>query len=214
MGQIKVTKNPIEGLYVIEPIVHGDSRGYFVGSYNQNDIHEAGLDMMLVLDNQIKSTRGVMCDLHFQKKFPQKILVRVILGSVFDVAVDLLSDSETYGKWYGEELTTENKKQFYNSENFVNGFLVQSDEAEYCHKVSKSHNYGDEGGLAWNNPEIGIDWLKLKGNHKEKIDSEGYFIYGVPMNLSDKDKDKEWLRLKENINFVSREGNNKDERKN
>ena len=119
MGQIKVTKAPIEGLYVIEPTVHGDNRGYFMETYNQNDMHEAGLDMVFVQDNQSMSTKGVLRGLHFQKQYPQGKLVRVIKGSVFDVVVDLRKDSKTYGKWYGVELTEENKKQFYISEGFA-----------------------------------------------------------------------------------------------
>ena len=111
IGQIKVTKAPIEGLYVIEPTVHGDNRGYFMETYNQNDMHEAGLDMVFVQDNQSMSTKGVLRGLHFQKQYPQGKLVRVIKGSVFDVAVDLRKDSKTYGKWYGVELTEENKKR-------------------------------------------------------------------------------------------------------
>ena len=136
MGQIKVTKAPIEGLYVIEPTVHGDSRGYFVETYNQKDMHEAGLDMVFVQDNQSMSTKGVLRGLHFQKQHPQGKLVRVIRGRVFDVAVDLRSDSGTYGKWYGVELTEENKKQFYISEGFAHGFLVLSDVAEFCYKCT------------------------------------------------------------------------------
>ena len=105
MGQIHVTKAPIEGLYVIEPTVHGDSRGYFVETYNQNDMHQAGLDMVFVQDNQSMSTKGVLRGLHFQKQYPQGKLVRVVRGAVFDVAVDLRADSATYGKWFGVELT-------------------------------------------------------------------------------------------------------------
>ena len=116
MAQIKVSKAPIEGLYVIEPAVHGDSRGYFMETYNQNDMHEFGLDMVFVQDNQSMSTKGVLRGLHFQKQYPQGKLVRVIRGSVFDVAVDLRSGSSTYGQWYGVELTAETKKQFYISE--------------------------------------------------------------------------------------------------
>ena len=115
MGQIKVEKNAggIQGLCVIEPTVHGDARGYFMETYNQKDMEEAGLTMQFVQDNQSSSTKGVLRGLHFQKEFPQGKLVRVVKGSVFDVAVDLRSDSETYGKWFGVELTEENKKQFY-----------------------------------------------------------------------------------------------------
>ena len=112
MGKITVTPCDIEGLYVIEPTVFKDERGYFVETYNQNDMKEAGLDMVFVQDNQSMSTRGVLRGLHFQKQFPQGKLVRVVRGKVFDVAVDLRSDSKTYGKWYGVVLSAENKKQF------------------------------------------------------------------------------------------------------
>lgn len=104
MGQIKVTKAPIEGLYVIEPTVHGDDRGYFMETYNLNDMKEAGLDMNFVQDNQSMSTKGVLRGLHFQKQYPQGKLVRAIKGRVFDVAVDLRSDSKTYGQWYKQAL--------------------------------------------------------------------------------------------------------------
>ena len=129
MGQIKVTEAPIEGLYIIEPTVHGDNRGYFMETYNRKDMEEAGLNMVFVQDNQSMSTKGVLRGLHTQKKYPQGKLVRVIRGRVFDVAVDVRPGSETYGKWYGVELTEENKKQFYISEGFAHGFLVLSDVA-------------------------------------------------------------------------------------
>jgi dTDP-4-dehydrorhamnose 3,5-epimerase len=202
MGQIKVTKAPIEGLYVIEPTVHGDSRGYFMETYNQNDMHEAGLDMVFVQDNQSMSTKGVLRGLHFQKEYPQGKLVRVIKGSVFDVAVDLRSGSETYGKWYGVELTEENKKQFYISEGFAHGFLVLSETAEFCYKVTDFYHPGDEGGLAWNAPEIGIDWesVGLKGKYNGTASAEGYTLEdGTKLNLSD--KDQKWLGLKDTFKF-------------
>ena len=126
MGKITVTPCDIEGLYVIEPTVFKDERGYFVETYNQNDMKEAGLDMVFVQDNQSMSTRGVLRGLHFQKQFPQGKLVRVVRGKVFDVAVDLRSDSKTYGKWFGVELSAENMKQFYIPEGFAHGFLVLS----------------------------------------------------------------------------------------
>ena len=137
MGQIKVEKNVggIQGLCVIEPAVHGDSRGYFMETYNQRDMEEAGLTMNFVQDNQSCSTKGVLRGLHFQKEFPQGKLVRAIKGSVFDVAVDLRSNSKTYGKWFGIELTEENKKQFYIPEGFAHGFLVLSEIAEFCYRV-------------------------------------------------------------------------------
>ena len=158
MGKITVTPCDIEGLYVIEPTVFKDERGYFVETYNQNDMKEAGLDMVFVQDNQSMSTRGVLRGLHFQKQFPQGKLVRVVRGKVFDVAVDLRSDSKTYGKWFGVELSAENMKQFYIPEGFAHGFLVLSDEAEFCYKCTDFYHPGDEGGLAWNDPEIGVKW--------------------------------------------------------
>lgn len=200
MGQIKVTKCPIQGLYIIEPAVHGDSRGYFMETYNQNDMHEAGLDMVFVQDNQSMSTKGVLRGLHFQKQYPQGKLVRVIKGRVFDVAVDLRSGSETFGKWYGVELTEENKKQFYISEGFAHGFLVLSETAEFCYKVTDFYHPGDEGGLAWNDPAIGITWPELTGSYRGSASMEGYAMAdGTPLNLSD--KDQKWYGLKNTFRF-------------
>lgn len=200
MGQIKVTKTEIEGLYVIEPAVHGDSRGYFMETYNQNDMHEAGLDMVFVQDNQSLSVKGVLRGLHFQKQYPQGKLVRVIRGEVFDVAVDLREGSRTYGKWYGILLSAENKKQFYISEGFAHGFLVLSDVAEFCYKVTDFYRPGDEGGLAWNDPEIGIEWPQLSGEYTGTADSSGYTLAdGTPLNLSD--KDKLWKGIAETFHF-------------
>lgn len=200
MGQIKVSKCPIEGLYIIEPAVHGDSRGYFMETYNQNDMHEVGLDMVFVQDNQSMSTKGVLRGLHFQKEYPQGKLVRVIKGKVFDVAVDLRAGSSTYGKWYGVELTEENKKQFYISEGFAHGFLVLSDVAEFCYKVTDFYHPGDEGGLAWNDPEIGIQWPELIGEYQGTASAEGYMLAdGSKLNLSE--KDQKWAGLKETFKF-------------
>ena len=199
MGQIKVTKAPIEGLYVIEPTVHGDRRGYIVETYNQNDMHEAGLNMVFVQDNQSMSTKGVLRGLHFQKQFPQGKLVRVIQGTVFDVAVDLRAGSKTYGQWFGVELSEENNKQFYISEGFAHGFLVLSDVAKFCYKVTDFYHPGDEGGLAWNDPEIGIQWPKLEGAYNGTASAEGYTVDGTPLNLSE--KDQKWLGLKDTFKF-------------
>jgi len=167
MSQIKVTETPIEGLYVIEPTVHGDSRGYFMETYNYNDMKEAGLGMVFVQDNQSKSTKGVLRGLHYQKKHPQGKLVRVIKGRVFDVAVDIRKGSKTYGKWFGIELTEENKKQFYISPGFAHGFLVLSDEAEFCYKCTDFYHPEDEGGIAWNDPTIAIAWPEVVGERIE-----------------------------------------------
>lgn len=184
MGKITVTPCDIEGLYVIEPTVFKDERGYFVETYNQNDMKEAGLDMVFVQDNQSMSTRGVLRGLHFQKQFPQGKLVRVVRGKVFDVAVDLRSDSKTYGKWFGVELSAENMKQFYIPEGFAHGFLVLSDEAEFCYKYTDFYHPGDEGGLAWNDPEIGVEWPLEEG-----------------VDLIISEKDQKWKGLKDTFKF-------------
>lgn len=200
MGQITVTKAPIDGLYIIEPTVHGDERGYFVETYNQKDMQEAGLDMVFVQDNQSMSVKGVLRGLHFQKEYPQGKLVRVIRGTVFDVAVDLRSDSPTYGQWYGVELSAENHKQFYISEGFAHGFLVLSDEAEFCYKVTDFYHPGDEGGLAWNDPEIGIEWPDVIGTYPGTANASGYTLSdGTPLNLSE--KDQKWAGLKDTFQF-------------
>ncbi len=191
MGQITVDKNVggIDGLCVITPTVHGDNRGYFMETYNQKDMQEAGLTMNFVQDNQSSSTKGVLRGLHFQKEFPQGKLVRVVKGSVFDVAVDLRKGSKTFGKWYGIELTADNKKQFYIPEGFAHGFLVLSDLAEFCYKCTDFYHPGDEGGLAWNDPSIGIKWPKLVGTYNGSASKDGYTLEdGTPINLSDKDQ--------------------------
>lgn len=157
---IKVTKNVggIEGLAVIEPQVFGDDRGYFTETYNKNDMTAAGLDMEFVQDNQSGSAYGVLRGLHRQINYPQGKLVRVVNGTVFDVAVDLREDSKTYLKWFGIELSAENKKQFYIPENFAHGFLVLSEKAEFCYKVTDFYHPNDEGGIAWNDPTINVNW--------------------------------------------------------
>lgn len=198
MGQIKVTKCPIEGLYIIEPAVHGDHRGYFMETYSRRDMEEAGIRVDFVQDNQSMSTKGVLRGLHFQKNYPQTKLVRAIKGSVFDVAVDLRPGSETYGKWYGVELTEENKKQFLVPRGFAHGFLVLSDTAEFCYKVDDFYHPNDEGGLAWNDPAIGIRWPQLEGAYQGTASAEGYTLTdGTPILLSE--KDQKLLPLRETI---------------
>ena len=200
MGQIKVARTPIEGLYVIEPTVHGDERGYFMETYNQNDMREAGLDMVFVQDNQSMSRKGVLRGLHFQKQYPQGKLVRVIRGRVFDVAVDLRRNSKTFGRWFGVELTEENKKQFLIPRGFAHGFLVLSDTAEFCYKCDDFYHPNDEGGMAWNDPEIGVAWQQLKGEYNGTASAEGYTMEdGTLLNLSE--KDQKWLGLKDTFKF-------------
>ena len=189
MGQIRVTPCPIGGLYIIEPTVHGDSRGYFMETYSRRDMEEAGLTMEFVQDNQSMSTKGVLRGLHFQKNFPQTKLVRAIKGSVFDVAVDLRPGSATYGKWYGVELTEDNKKQFLIPRGFAHGFLVLSDKAEFCYKCDDFYHPNDEGGLAWNDPAIGIAWPQVVGQYKGSASAEGYCLAdGTALKLSEKDQ--------------------------
>lgn len=158
MGQITVETCEIEGLKIITPKVFGDARGYFMETYNYNDFKEAGIAVEFVQDNQSASKRGVLRGLHFQKEFPQDKLVRVIKGEVFDVAVDLREGSATFGQWKGVLLSEENKKQFFVPKGFAHGFLVLSDYAEFCYKCSDFYHPGDEGGLMYNDPDLGVEW--------------------------------------------------------
>lgn len=202
MGQINIEKNVggIEGLCILKPTVHGDSRGYFMETYNQKDMADAGLHMKFVQDNQSCSTKGVLRGLHFQKEYPQGKLVRVIKGHVFDVAVDLRSGSDTYGKWFGVELTEENKKQFYIPEGFAHGFLVLSDTAEFCYKCTDFYHPGDEGGLAWNDPEIGIVWPRIIGAYSGSASAKGYRLEDwAELNMST--KDQMWGGVSETFKF-------------
>lgn len=158
MGKITVETCEIEGLKIITPSVFGDERGYFFESYHYEAYKEAGIPDVFVQDNQSASKRGVLRGLHFQIDHPQAKLVRVIKGEVFDVAVDIRPGSATYGKWYGVLLSEENKKQFYVPENFAHGFLVLSDYAEFCYKCTDFYHPGDEGGIIYNDPAIGVEW--------------------------------------------------------
>ena len=185
MGKISVETCHIEGLKVITPQVFGDARGYFMETYNYNDYKEAGIDQVFVQDNQSASKKGVLRGssshkgvlrgLHFQINYPQDKLVRAIRGEVFDVAVDLRPGSKTYGQWYGVLLSEENKKQFFIPKNFAHGFVVLSDYAEFAYKCTDFYHPNDEGGLAWNDPQIGVEWPIPEG-----------------MELTLSDKDKKW----------------------
>ena len=163
MGQIKVTKCSIEGLYVIEPAVHGDNRGYFMETYKRSDFVAAGLDYNFIQDNQSSSRKGVLRGLHFQKKYPQAKLVRVLVGEVFDVAVDLRKGSKTYGKWVGTMLSAENKRQFMIPRGFAHGFIVVSDYAEFAYKCDELYHPEDEGGIMYNDPSIAVEWPDVGG---------------------------------------------------
>jgi dTDP-4-dehydrorhamnose 3,5-epimerase len=158
MGKIKITNCEIQGLKIIEPTLFGDNRGYFMETYNYNDFCEKGISAQFIQDNQSSSSCGVIRGLHYQKKYPQAKLVRVIHGEVFDVAVDLRKGSKTYGQWYGIILSAENRKQFFIPEGFAHGFLVLSQFAEFVYKCTDFYHAEDEGGILWNDPHIGIKW--------------------------------------------------------
>ena len=201
MGQISVRRDVggIAGLCVITPSVHGDSRGYFMETYSQRDMAEAGLDIGFVQDNQSMSVRGVLRGLHFQKQYPQTKLVRVINGAVFDVAVDLREGSPTYGQWHGETLSAENKRQFLIPRGFAHGFLVLSEVAEFCYKCDDFYHPNDEGGIAWNDPGIGIVWPGVTGEYRGSASAEGYLMDGEALRLSE--KDQKWQGIDEASSF-------------
>ncbi len=182
MGKILVEKCDIEGLFVITPTVFGDKRGYFMETYNYNDFKEAGIDLSFVQDNQSASKKGVLRGLHFQINYPQDKLVRCIRGEVFDVAVDMREGSKTYGRWVGLRLSEDNKKMFFIPKNFAHGFLVLSDYAEFSYKCTDFYHPNDEGGIIYNDPDIGIDWPIEALNGSELIIS---------------DKDTKWPLFKE-----------------
>lgn len=175
MGKFKKKETGIEGLYVIEPTVFEDNRGFFMETYNKKDFEEIGINTEFVQDNHSKSVKGVLRGLHFQKEFPQAKLVKVIKGEVYDVAVDLRKDSKTYGKYYGITLTEKNKLQFYIPRGFAHGFLVLSEEAEFTYKCDELYHPNDEGGIIWNDKSINIEWPL------DKIE-----------NIIQSDKDKNW----------------------
>ena len=169
-------------------------------TFSQKDMYEAGLHISFVQDNQSMSTKGVLRGLHFQKRFPQTKLVRVIKGTVYDVAVDLRLGSPTFGKYHGEILTADNKKQYLIPRGFAHGFLVLSDEAEFCYKCDDFYHSDDEGGLAWNDPEIGIAWPEVIGDYCGNALASGYHLSdGSPLILSE--KDQKWLGMKDTFKF-------------
>ena len=163
MGRFKFQKTDIQGLCVIDVEPFGDSRGYFMETYNQADFSKAGLDMKFVQSNESKSTKGVLRGLHFQKKFPQGKLVRCIEGEVFDVAVDIRRGSKTFGKWFGVVLSESNFREFYIPEGFAHGFYVLTDVARFEYQVTNLYHPEDEGAILWNDPEIGVEWPIIDG---------------------------------------------------
>ena len=182
---MELIKTNIPGVVILQPRIFGDERGYFFESFSQRDFEREVRRTVFVQDNESKSCYGVLRGLHFQKPpYAQSKLVRVVKGSVLDVAVDIRKGSATYGKWYGIELSEENKKQFYIPEGFAHGFLVLSDQAEFCYKCTDFYHPGDEGGLAWNDPEIGVEWPLEEG-----------------VDLIISEKDQKWKGLKDTFKF-------------
>ena len=161
MGKFNFIKTSIDGVMIIEPTAFGDSRGYFMETYNEQAFREVGLHYHFVQDNQSSSRKGVLRGMHFQKTHPQTKLVRVLRGEVFDVAVDLRRESETYGKWVGVLLSDENKRQLLIPKGFAHGFVVVSDYAEFFYKCDDFYHPEDEGGLLWNDPDVGIEWPEV-----------------------------------------------------
>lgn len=178
-GNFTFTQTSIEGVIIIDVEAYGDDRGYFMETYKKPDFIAGGIDADFIQDNQSSSMKGVLRGLHFQIKHPQSKLVRVVKGTVFDVAVDLRKNSSTYGKWEGVVLSADNHRQFFIPRGFAHGFLVLSDTAEFCYKCDDVYHPNDEGGLMWNDPAIGVQWPPLEGDDE---------LYPEKLVLSAKDK--------------------------
>lgn len=182
MSKFKKIPTLIPDLYIIEPTVFGDNRGFFMETYSKKEFQEIGFDIDFVQDNHSRSKKGTLRGLHFQKEFPQAKLVRVIKGEVFDVAVDIRKNSVTFGKWFGVVLSEENKRQFLIPEGFAHGFLALTEIVEFTYKCSDYYHPEDEGGVIWNDSVIGVKWPLEEYGIKEPLLSE---------------KDKKWPTLKE-----------------
>ncbi|MBR2577973.1 MAG: dTDP-4-dehydrorhamnose 3,5-epimerase [Erysipelotrichaceae bacterium] len=198
MGQIKIERNidGIEGLCVIEPMIHEDDRGYFMETYNAKEMKEAGIGLTFVQDNESCSVKGVLRGLHYQKRYPQTKLIRVLQGEVYDVAVDLRKDSPSFGKHFATILSDANRKQLLIPKGCAHGFLVLSDIAKIAYKCDDFHHPDDEYGLAWNDPDIGILWPGIVGEYKGSADPETYALNdGTKLILSE--KDRHWPGIRE-----------------
>lgn len=155
---MKITPTEISGPLIIEPTVFGDERGFFMETWNASKFSEAGLELDFVQDNHSRSQKGVLRGLHFQNPNPQGKLVRVTQGAVFDVAVDLRKSSPQFGQWVGVELSARNKRMFWVPEGFAHGFLTLEDDTDFLYKCTGSYAPESEHSLAWDDPEVGIDW--------------------------------------------------------
>jgi dTDP-4-dehydrorhamnose 3,5-epimerase len=177
MGKFKKIGTFIDGVYIIEPTVFGDDRGFFVESYNRKEFYDIDMNMDFVQDNHSKSKKGVLRGLHFQTNHSQGKLVRAIRGAVYDVAVDMRSNSKTYGKYYGLVLSEQNKKMFYIPEGFAHGFLALTDEVEFTYKTTDFYYPEFDSGIIFSDPDINIQWP-----------FEEYGITKADLIMSDKDK--------------------------
>ena len=156
---MKATRTAIPDVVLLEPKVFGDARGFFLESFNQRVFHEAtGADVNFVQDNHSRSARGVLRGLHYQLKQPQGKLVRVVRGSVFDVAVDIRRSSPTFGRWVGVELSEQNQHQLWVPAGFAHGFMVLSESADFLYKTTEYYAPEHERCIAWNDPAIGVEW--------------------------------------------------------
>jgi dTDP-4-dehydrorhamnose 3,5-epimerase len=182
MAKFKKIRTPIPDLFIVEPTVFGDERGFFMETYNKKEFQELGIELEFVQDNHSRSKKGTLRGLHFQKEFPQAKLVRVIKGEVFDVVVDIRKNSTTFGKWFGVVLSEENKKQFFIPKGFAHGFLALTKIVEFTYKCSDYYHPEDEGGIIWNDSDIAIEWPLEE--------------YGVD-ELFLSEKDRKWPLLKE-----------------
>lgn len=188
MAKIIVTDTPIEGVKVIEPKVFVDERGYFIETFNKNELIENGINVEFVQDNQSKSVKNTLRGLHFQIKYPQDKLVRVLNGELFDVVVDIRKNSKSFGKWFGIFLSEENHKQLFIPKGLAHGFFVTSESAVFSYKCSEFYHPEDEGGIIWNDSSISIDW---------PIDDENMVIIS--------EKDKKWNTFRELLEKTEKE---------
>lgn len=158
VGNFEFNSTEIEGVYIIQPKCYGDNRGYFLETYNKSSFDKAGLNYTFVQSNQSKSHKGVLRGLHFQTRKPQAKLVRCVEGEVYDVAVDLRKNSPTYGKYVGVILSSEKHNMFMIPRGFAHGFVVLSKNATFEYQVDDVYDPDFEGGIMWNDPDVGIDW--------------------------------------------------------
>lgn len=174
----------IDGPLIIEPKVFGDERGFFMESWNAGAFARAGLDLNFVQDNHSRSQKGVLRGMHFQNPGPQGKLVRVVRGAVFDAVVDLRQSSPTYGKWTGVHLSAENKRMFWVPEGFAHGFLTLEDDTDFLYKCTAPYAPEHENSLAWNDPEVGIDWpldgIEPKLSAKDAVGTRLAALKGYP----------------------------------